>query len=467
MSDIYKKAAYILAVPDLHFGYLKKNPLNNNILDADEKYKQAVYNDIFNNNSYSRSTDKNQIATIKRENENRPKKKKVHRLLKQIMHSDYQSITDDKIMRIENEDKKKIYQFLAYLIEDWSNRAWVISEYLIAKEKQKTQGVPLKYIFISLLHQELTFFFSCSFDHQHRSSFTTINTDKNNKIKPWEVDDGSKFNNFLKTVFTQRSYLSMLLVSKAARNEDKFNAILPIWDRYHHWIKGINTISEWNITDSISVQLKLYEMMDDLWDKARLLHACSKNFSLSLLPSYVRRYQDFDLFIIEKDKVDMACEKYMSCIKEYALDTFGNNNSLQHILDNNNNNNKEYASSLYIENLMDIQLNFHDHRHYHQYHYLTIKVKQYFTCKEKPKYNYAILSACSLNYDDDLISVYIPFFTFTIPDFTNVIPPIDSSGIFLFGSMDQNKWVVCSQGKYLDYKNKSSCCIISSIFNVY
>ncbi|CAO3638586.1 unnamed protein product [Cunninghamella blakesleeana] len=65
----------------------------------------------------------------------------------------------------------------------------------------------------------------------------------------------------------QRSHLDMILNSNASRNEDRFNAILSSWNEYSHLIKNKDTISKWNITNMTLVRLKLYEIMDDLWDK--------------------------------------------------------------------------------------------------------------------------------------------------------------------------------------------------------
>ncbi|CAO3654066.1 unnamed protein product [Cunninghamella echinulata] len=421
MSEIYKKATYILAVPDLHGAHLWKNPANKDTIILIRKHRKAIYKGILNNSN----NDHHQLIN---ENEKRKKEKNNHN---KNNHDHYRHATNDKEIQTENEDIKTAYQFLAYLVEDWSNRAWVISEYHIAKEKEESQGTPLKYIFVNLLHDEISTFFSYSFDHH--SSITTMNIDYNNnknsnKVPYDDVNSPIKFINFLKTKFTQQGHLKMLLESNASRNEDRFNAILPSWKKYNHWIKDRNTISDWNITDMISVRLKLYEMMDDLWDKATLLYACSWSINSPILPSYVSQFFSDYLCLFEKENADIAYEIYLTQLKEIAMDIFGNNASIEHIINNKNNKKSKYPS-LYTENLTNIHLDPHQRR-------LSIKANKYFIIKNKPLLNQEFLSTYSLKNDDDDISlVWIPFFTFTISCFSH-IPPLIGSGIYLL----ESKW---------------------------
>ncbi|CAO3615624.1 unnamed protein product [Cunninghamella echinulata] len=95
MSDIYKRATHILAVPDLHYRYLMKNPANRHAIRLVQHYSNTIYEDICKNN----------VPTFDNEK--------------------------------EKDDIKQAYEFLNYLIDDWSNRAWVMSEYCIAKGKKK------------------------------------------------------------------------------------------------------------------------------------------------------------------------------------------------------------------------------------------------------------------------------------------------------------------------------------------
>lgn len=54
-----------------------------------------------------------------------------------------------------------------------------------------------------------------------------------------------------------------MIKSNAIINEGRSYTILPSWNKYKHLIKNKNTISSWNITDIVSIGLKLYEIMND------------------------------------------------------------------------------------------------------------------------------------------------------------------------------------------------------------
>ncbi|CAO3653320.1 unnamed protein product [Cunninghamella echinulata] len=365
MSDIYKQSAYILAVPDLHMTYLYRNPANEDTMELIHIHRETILEDIL---------------TVD------------------------QSDMNDEIIIIgeSKQDIKKIYKFLAFLVNDWSNRAWVISEYLIAKQKN---GTPLKYIFMTLLHSEFPTFFSYSFDDYSHHSSITINSGSNHhhhhhhhgSILYNEVDTSNKLIHFLKTRFIQRDHMDMLLSSNATRNEDRFNAILPLWGRYKHLVENKNTISEWNITSMTSVRLKLYEFMDNLWDKAALLYACSHHSHqqqqqkkrVIILPSYASQHNCQYLHLIEEGNPELAYERYLSDLMNYGAKMFGNDDgTLQHILYNGNK-----FGSLYNKNLKDIQ--------WHS-SYLTVASKKYFFRKiEKGELDQDFLSTYSLWNEQD------------------------------------------------------------------
>ncbi|CAO3637790.1 unnamed protein product [Cunninghamella blakesleeana] len=285
------------------------------------------------------------------------------------------------------------YQFLAYLIRDWSNRAWVISEYHIAKEKYKKHGTPLKYCFICLFG------------------------------------------------FMQQSHLDIILNSNAARNEDRFNAILPSWDKYNHLIKNRSTISEWNITDMTSVRLKLYEIMDDLWDKATLLYICSKSFGIAIiLPSFASHYErhylknaeNFTYKAFEEDilhRMIMGLGKTESAKIKQLMNKFKTNSKL-----------------IWTENLTNVQLVNH--------HSLSIKSNSYFINPAvKYKSEWEGQSLLSLDDHDKIHKVFIPFFTFTTTryiDFPDVYEYC--AGIHLVGNIDKNRWLLI--GASFDYKQE-------------
>ncbi|CAO3653425.1 unnamed protein product [Cunninghamella echinulata] len=438
MSTIYKNASYILAVPDLHSEYLWKNPANIDKINLIQTYSKTIYNDILN---YDNQTiHQNEIMIIE-ENEG-------HR----------STNNNNKAIQTDNNDIKKAYKFLAYLVHDWSNRAWVISEYHIAKEKEKSQGTPLKYIFLYLLHPAYSTFLSYSFDHQYTNRVFDDNNDSNNNtLTPyWKVNSSTTFIHFLKTRFTQYDHLEMILSSNAKRNEDRFNAILPSWRKYNHLIKDKSTISSWNITDMTSVRLKLYELMDDLWDKARLLFSCSCSINMPILPSFASYHDETYLFIYEKENPSEAYQRYYSELKNNAYKLFGDHNFIQEELENN----EMDGWSFYTENLTDIHLN---PRHPLC---LSIKSNKHFIFKSTLKFDKDTLSTYLLKDNDSLKCVLIPFFTFTLPGFDK-IPPKKGSDIFLLGNMDQNRWVLLSRYTFKEDEIFYSCCYDDYTFNVY
>ncbi|CAO3637331.1 unnamed protein product [Cunninghamella blakesleeana] len=67
MNQIYKNANYILAIPGLHFAYLLRHLANKETLYLiRDKYKEIIYNEIFNNkNSPADDTINNDIDDIK------------------------------------------------------------------------------------------------------------------------------------------------------------------------------------------------------------------------------------------------------------------------------------------------------------------------------------------------------------------------------------------------------------------
>ncbi|KAI9300523.1 hypothetical protein BJ944DRAFT_291634 [Cunninghamella echinulata] len=415
MSEIYKKAAYILAVPDLHFRYLWNNPANKEILELIEKYNEVIYEEI-------RNKDESEKIIIEEKSKS---EKKTYQLLKYFT-LDHLSANGKK-----NEELKRAYGFLAFLVFDWWNRAWVVSEYQIAKEKYKKQGTPLKYIFISLLYPGIHTFFSYSFDD---SQYKNINSGSYTNITYYSVDCSSNFMPFLISRFIQRDHLNLLLESNATKNEDRFHAILPSWTKYSHLIEDKSTISNWNITDITSVRLKLYEIMDDLWDKAKLLHACSVIINLPILPSYASQFDTTCLYLYEKEDIDQAYDAYSSELSKLAIKTFGNDNFVrQYLLDNK----KGYGLSLYTENLTYIQLKV---RHL----CLCIKANKYFINTAKPIIDQDFLSAYSLKNDDGLRYAFIPFFTFTMTGLIDSLP-MCSSNVFLLGNIDQNRWILYSK----------------------
>ncbi|CAO3650086.1 unnamed protein product [Cunninghamella blakesleeana] len=257
-SEIYKRATCILAVPDLNRGYLKQNPANRMVFNLIKKYKRTIYKEILRHQQqqHSLSNMKNQLKKWKSKN-----------------------------------DLKKIYQFLAYLIYEWSNNPMVINEYHIAKEK----NIPLKYMFISLLVgapiMEINAFFSYNFNnndhsnqqqqqskktpeqqkysihqytnnrnysrvdylkkiindlkvkiikrqhkikhHHHQQQQNKMNNNINNYLL---VDNHKKFLHFLDIRLTQRHYLDIILNANTTNqhHQNRFDQVLPTLEKYRY-----------------------------------------------------------------------------------------------------------------------------------------------------------------------------------------------------------------------------------------
>ncbi|CAO3649495.1 unnamed protein product [Cunninghamella blakesleeana] len=455
MSDIYKKSSYILAVPDLHEVYLWKNIANESMVNLIRKYGSRLHYDIYNyNNMYSPMAIRNNTEGSNYNSSQHTNDYHQYSVAQNVVHK--RLIKENK-----NDELKKAYQYLAYLIFDWSNRAWVISEYQIAKEKYKQHGTPLKYIFVSLLNNSKLLtnipFFSYTFiDQDDKNSNMNDNTFSHYVT----IDNSSKFIYFLESTFMQRPHMDMIIKSSASRNEDRFYAILPSWGRYKHLIKDKHTISKWNITDMLSVKLKLYEILDedDLWNKARLLLYCSIPTSKPILPSFATCSYDA-LILGEIDHINFAHERLLNCLSKCEIkfnekDNNNNNNNSNNNNSDGDKNIKEYIrdyhnehGSIYKQNLMNIQFN-------KECCYLSVKANQIFIFNEIPNLSQKELSDYSLEKNDDLCLIYIPFFTYTIPGLNHFfisdkISLPNLCGTLLFGNMGINRWILHP----LDYCN--------------
>ncbi|CAO3637294.1 unnamed protein product [Cunninghamella blakesleeana] len=474
MSQIYKRASYILAIPDLHTQYLCKYPANKEIINLLKyKYNATIRDEIVNNKHSSSTNPTKQQHTNNDETYSFIQKLKNEKVINEIERlkieneelkmkmKEIQMEMEEIKWKQEKDEIKKIYQFLAYLVDDWSNRAWVISEYHIAKQKYKNHRTPLKYWFISLVNYGLRnqFFFSYPFDddmdaHQQQCTEKDENDDNNNKILTYqEVDNIKTFHRFLKSRFMQRSHLKIILSSNTTRNEDRFNAILPSWNEYKHHIKNV---LEWNITDMTSVRLKLYEIMN-LWDKATLLYACT-GYDNYLLPSFACRYNADKLRIVEKCNCDNDIYKEFEekALKEMSCYITGEViMQIQQLI----NDYKTHSKPLWAENLTSIQLK-QSHR------CLSVKSNSYFLRNEKPYGRFDCQNKLSLDDKDDIDYAFIPFFISTLPGFMDESLVYEySSSIYLVGNKDKNKWML-TNGKTDNYELEHFCSD-DYIFNIY
>ncbi|CAO3637190.1 unnamed protein product [Cunninghamella blakesleeana] len=452
MNQIYTNATYILAIPDLHKEYLLKNVANKEILDLIVyKYRETIYNEIFNM-KHSVNNDKIKSLMIHSSQQQQQQQHTNNDLLSifqklKIENDELKKEIKESKSKQEMDELKKVYQFLAYLIDDWSNRAWVISEYHIAKEKYKKHGTPLKYTFISLYKNfEGWPFFSYHFnddsdeDQQQHYTINNENNDMNRKrLTGQEVNDSKTLNQFVKERFMQRSHLEMILNSNASRNEDRFNAILPSWKEYNHIIKNKDTVSKWNITDMTSVMLKLYEIMNNgnLWDKAGLLYANTLRYldgRKIIFPTFACRLDIDKLKLIERVNYNnIAYKEFEEKALEYIQRQLGRNEVVE--IKQLINEYKINSKAIWTENLTSIQFEQNHCR-------LLLKSKKYII-KNDISYRWDYFQEkLSLDHDDELHYVCIPFFTFTIPECAEYLKLyIYTSQICLVGNMDKNVWV--------------------------
>jgi hypothetical protein len=167
-------------------------------------------------------------------------------------------------------------------IEEWANRTWVINEYHIAKSKGK-----IMYWFIQFSQKDTPLtglpFFDYDFEDENESEDPS--EDDHYPITLEMLQLGVRFKETLAKNLSKRSFLTMMLYSKAAKPGDRFRAILPL-SQYRHVLEHKSTVSSWNITDMASVRQKLLEYMT-IEDRINLLYYCSFGRLAPILPSFV------------------------------------------------------------------------------------------------------------------------------------------------------------------------------------
>ncbi|CAO3593552.1 unnamed protein product [Absidia cylindrospora] len=190
---------------------------------------------------------------------------------------------------------RRSMHFMADLIKDWSSRVWVISEYSIAKKKNN-----LKYWFIQLKatlfdpnanrlleKNGLLRFFEFKFDDP---SFSALQ--KHMIVPPqsiWNVTSEPVYITFHQHMIqrlVKPSFLEMMLVSKAKRNEDRFYAVFPLFDAYKHKLQLV--MEDRHIDTMVSVKLTLFDVMTTN-DKLTLLFLTADVYCLPenrLLPTF-------------------------------------------------------------------------------------------------------------------------------------------------------------------------------------
>ncbi|CAO3588630.1 unnamed protein product [Absidia cylindrospora] len=373
MNNIYHKATYILAVPDLHLAALRRISFKNHeTIAMSKKYRQYIYHLIHEDTDLMANVEQdflNDAQVPKEPPELRQMLLKItdyftasfitqqthHALYCPVQALDHicESTTQahrhgwktwifdgrdlfdglhqchEPICPIElyynnrhsgtekdewqvsaSQWKSKIIQrgtaiqqsmvCLTDLIKDWSSRVWVASEYSIAKQKNN-----LKYWFIQLapayedsivfrcLDNEFIFF---KFNFKHCDSdnhFIEVYQDSQRQPNiDGLVSVNPVYEQFKYTMIRhlkRQTFLEMILISKASRNEDRFYSILPL----SKYAGQITEVAHWNIHSMLSVKLKLYEIMDTtdklvlfFWssNKDAIINGVLPTFATSTLP---------------------------------------------------------------------------------------------------------------------------------------------------------------------------------------
>ncbi|ORZ11555.1 hypothetical protein BCR42DRAFT_469313 [Absidia repens] len=334
MTDIYLGARVILAVPDLHASHLSASTTaNRDVMQLITKYRRYLYclldgspeaerarakidhawmdklgipklfpyrweilgqeqNTSSSSSISSPSDDSNeedpnpcfiqQMMTLMRSHHvNRPpppveKKAAEHndlqlscRLMVEFQRLEWQR----QIEQRKNEISQSMY-FLQSIMEDWSNRAWVVSEYNLARKHSGRIKFWFNQLSYPVLHRYP--FFCYEFDHpKHQrpqsiyQNFYSAETDPylgyldhqrpyRNKMELLK----KQFRDSMRRRLSTRTVLEMMLQSKASRTEDRFYSILPLSPKYKHHIKDKHSISDLHISDMLSVRLQLLKWMD-------------------------------------------------------------------------------------------------------------------------------------------------------------------------------------------------------------
>ncbi|CAO3601029.1 unnamed protein product [Absidia cylindrospora] len=190
-----------------------------------------------------------------------------------MAHKDHENI---KTMIVERSNIiQTSMNFLSDLVRDWSSRVWVISECHIAKHTKHK----LKYWFIQLssTSSEDVLFFEFDFVNPTQSFLSTLLDDAFISISHPAFHESivvcdavyNQFHQLMVRQLDQPTFLEMMLASKASKNEDRFYAVLPL-SKYKHKLTTKDVVDSWQIHNTFSVKLKLFEWMT-IKDKLTLL----------------------------------------------------------------------------------------------------------------------------------------------------------------------------------------------------
>ncbi|CAO3588608.1 unnamed protein product [Absidia cylindrospora] len=321
MSDIYEKATYVLAVPDLHLAHLKTTSMKHrDIMEGSALYALDLYHLIHGNADrlrhieatfldnigvptdpalrhllthytdcfadglmtyrrhgypYCPTQTLDHICQIQPERGQLPSCFKdlhegEHCPLKKVgapdnqddtlLHNDYKSLIMERSTAIRHS-----MALLADLVRDWSSRVWVISEYSLAKKKNN-----LKYWFVQLQANErfsnqfkqMDDFRFFKFDFEHHPTIQQQHPNVDDIMSWYATNDSSNpvyiyFHQTMTKQLNQQTFLEMMLKSKASKNEDRFYSILPLSE----YKSNMRENMDWDIHTTVAVKLKLYEIM--------------------------------------------------------------------------------------------------------------------------------------------------------------------------------------------------------------
>lgn len=333
MNDIYKCATWIIAVPDLHSFYLSiSSSANNETMKTIKKHQVYLYHLLRGSQHTLVELDEawmDEIGISSSDELRRNLTGYTNLAVQDIMKMDFQGADPTVLMNqmvsslfianqatlkdtvedpsqlvfshfvkelCRDEFKRKIQKrqkeiidamdFLQTLMEEWSNRTWVISEYHIAKRKKGIMKFWFTLLGCSDLHGLP--FFEFDFKYQTPTSDSPIKDTTADQC-PFTrriIYRTRRFKGSMRRRLLKRSFLEMMLETKASNNEDRFHSILPLTPKYKHHIMDGDTIADWGITDKLSVRLKLLEWIDTR-DQLTLLISCTPPMSTPpLLPSF-------------------------------------------------------------------------------------------------------------------------------------------------------------------------------------
>ncbi|CAO3601095.1 unnamed protein product [Absidia cylindrospora] len=263
IASIYEQAQYILAVPDLLLAHLKCNRYHHTIYSYCTKELCAyIYHLLHGNMQQLVQLDEQWLANVKSGISN---------------HATTAAKVQQKMISERMESIQRVVQLLMDLFKDWSSRIWHINIYQTAK-RQNSQK--LKFWF---MHLE-----KCALDDGSRL-LTFFKFDGTTKLSADHLEEETyltRYQYFQRTIdhqLNQQTFLEMMLRSKSILNKNRFKAILPLTEYKHLQEK----VDDWQITDLISVKLKLFEFMHTK-DKLDLLYLTSPEMcqNFARLPTF-------------------------------------------------------------------------------------------------------------------------------------------------------------------------------------